>query len=89
MSRAVYDARFFVEHYCSEDDDHLWRTKEEIRKTKVMYVSVIVIHEVYRLVLEREGREIAVLRTDLLGNFESYRPGLGCAIRDQGEDHPK
>ena len=66
MSKTVYDTRFFIEHYYSKDEEALRRTKEEIRKTKERYISAIVIHEVYRLTLEREGRETAVLRTNLL-----------------------
>ena len=66
MPRTVYDTRFFIEHYYSKDADVLRKTKEEIRKTRERYVSVVVVHEVYRLTLEWEGRETAVLRTSLL-----------------------
>ena len=66
MSKTVYDTRFFIEHYYSEDEEVLRKTKEEIRKTKERYVSAIVIHEVYQLTLKQEGRETAILRTDLL-----------------------
>jgi len=66
MPKTVYDTRFFIEHYYSHDEETLRRTKEEIRKTKERYISAIVIHEVYQLSLEREGRETATLRTNLL-----------------------
>lgn len=66
MSRTVFDTRFFVEHYYSSDERVLRKTKEEIRRNKERFVSAVVIHEVYRLTLEREGRETAVLRTSLL-----------------------
>jgi len=66
MSKTVYDTRFFIEHYYSRDVEVLRKTKEEIRKTKDRYISAIVIHEVYRLTLEREGRETAILRAGLL-----------------------
>lgn len=66
MSKKVYDTRFFVEHYYSKDKEALQRIKEEIRKTKEKYISAIVIHEVYQLTLKREGRETAILRTNLL-----------------------
>ncbi len=66
MSRAFFDTRFFVEHYYSGDERVLRRTKEEIRRNKERFVSAVVIHEVYKLTLEREGRETAVLRTSLL-----------------------
>jgi len=66
MSKTVYDTRFFIEHYYSKDGEVLRKTKEEIRKTKERYISAIVIHELYRLTLEQEGRETAVLRASLL-----------------------
>lgn len=66
MPKTVYDTRFFIEHYYSKDGEVLRWTKEEIRKTKERYISAIVIHEVYQLTLEREGRETAILRTHLL-----------------------
>src|SRR3989337_1421009 len=66
MPKTVYDTRFFIEHYYSKDGEVLRWTKEEIRRTKERYISAIVIHEVYQLTLEREGRETAILRTHLL-----------------------
>jgi len=66
MSKTVYDTRFFIEHYYSKDADVLRRTREEIRKTRERYISAVVVHEVYQLSLEWEGRETAVLRTNLL-----------------------
>jgi len=66
MSRTVYDTRFFFEHYYSKDEKILQRTKDEIRKNRERYISSIVVHEVYRLTLVKEGRETAALRTHLL-----------------------
>lgn len=66
MSETVYDTRFFMEHYYSANEEIIRKTREEIRKTKKRYISAIVIHEVYRLTLEREGREVAKLRKELL-----------------------
>jgi len=37
-----------------------------IRRNRERFVSAVVIHEVYRLTLERENRETAVLRASLL-----------------------
>ncbi|MBN1245767.1 PIN domain-containing protein [Candidatus Bathyarchaeota archaeon] len=65
MSRAVYDTRFFVEFYYSKDDETLQRMKEE-KKQREKFISTVVIHEVYRLTLTREGRETAALRATLL-----------------------
>jgi len=66
MPKTVYDTRFFIEHYYAKDGEVLRRTKEEIRENKERYISAVVIHEIYQLTLEREGRETAILRTSLL-----------------------
>jgi predicted nucleic acid-binding protein len=66
MSRVVFDTRFFIEHYYSDDQRVLRRTKDEIRFNHSRFVSSIVLHEIYWLTLGAEGRETAVLRADLL-----------------------
>lgn len=82
MSKIVYDTRFFIEHYYSKDQVVLQKTKEELRKTRQRYISVIVIHEVYQLTLGREGRETAILRTELLkGDFKIVNVDLEIARR--------
>jgi predicted nucleic acid-binding protein len=65
MNRAVYDTRFFATLYYSEDEKLVQRVRQE-KKCPEKFISAVVIHEVYRLTLRREGREIAVLRTALL-----------------------
>ena len=65
MSKAVYDTRFFVEFYYSKDEKLLRRIRDE-KKHPEKYVSVVVVHELYRLTIEREGRETAKLRVALL-----------------------
>ncbi len=37
-----------------------------LASTKVKYVSVVTVHELYRLTLDKEGRDVAELRTTLL-----------------------
>lgn len=66
MPRAVYDTRFFVEHFYNADAGVKRRIVEEIKKTKNRYISSIVIHEVYVLSLKKEGRETAKLRRDFI-----------------------
>lgn len=66
MPRTVYDTRFFMEHYYSQNEAILKKTKEAIRKAEERFISAIVIHEVYQLTLKQEGRETAILRTALL-----------------------
>jgi predicted nucleic acid-binding protein len=66
MSRVVFDTRFFIEHYYSGDQRVLRKTKDEIRRNRSKFVSSIALHEIYWLTLGCEGREVAVLRADLL-----------------------
>src|SRR3989337_3443183 len=65
MNRAVYDTRFFATAYYSKDEKLAQRIREEKRRQE-KFISTVVIHEVYNLTLEREGRETAVLRVALL-----------------------
>ena len=66
MSKAVYDTRFFVELYYSKDEQLLQRIKAEKQRRQEKFISTVVIHEIYKLTLQREGRETAVLRIALL-----------------------
>jgi len=66
MPKAVYDTRFFVEHFYNADAGVKRRIAEEIKKTKNRYISSIVIHEIYVLSLKKEGRETAKLRRDFI-----------------------
>jgi len=65
MNKAVYDTRFFAQFYYSKDEKLLKRIREEKRQPE-KYSSTVVVHELYNLTLEREGRETAVLRAALL-----------------------
>ena len=66
MPRTTYDTRFFVEHYYSGDTRVTQSTTSEIRRERNKAVSSIVVHEVYRLTLQKEGRQVAQLRVGLL-----------------------
>jgi predicted nucleic acid-binding protein len=65
MRRAVYDTRFLVELYYSQDEKLLRRLREE-KKRQEKYISTITIHKVYKFSLAREGWEDAILKTTLL-----------------------
>lgn len=69
MPKSVYDTRFFIEHFYSTDPDILSKTKEEIRRTGQRYVSAITLHEVFRLSLEKEGREVAKIRRKAIEQY--------------------
>jgi len=64
--RSVFDTRFFVEYFYSDDDEALTRLKEDLRSTRERGVSVVTVHEIYKIVLEREGSEVAKLRVETI-----------------------
>jgi predicted nucleic acid-binding protein len=66
MPKTVYDTRFFLEHYYSREDDTLQKTRKAIRQAKERFISAIVLHEIYWLTLEQEGKEVAQTRAELL-----------------------
>ncbi len=66
MSRSVYDTRFFVEFFYSSDDRVLARARRELETGRDRLISTIVLHELYRLTLQKEGRSLAKLRTDIM-----------------------
>lgn len=82
MPDAVYDTRFFVEHFYSAREEVLRRTKLELMTNKNKLVSVISLHEIYRLTLSKEGRETAGMRTSLISkDFEVVDVNMPIAIK--------
>jgi predicted nucleic acid-binding protein len=61
MNRAVYDTRFFDVLYNSKDESLKKKIKFE-KQREEKFVSTIVIHELYKLTLANEGREVAKLK---------------------------
>ena len=79
MPNLVYDTRFFIEHFYSTNEKVQEATKREILVNKAKYVSVITLHEIYRLTLQKEGREVAEVRVNLVSkDFEVV--GVDSAI---------
>ena len=73
VEEALYDTRFFVEHFFSNNKETLARTRTEIESpTRERITSVITLHEFYRLNLEKQGRAVAMLRTNMIK--DQFRP---------------
>ena len=64
--KSVYDTRFFIEYFYSDDADFAKRLKEDLRKTGTRIVSALTVHETYRADLEKEGRAVANLRAETM-----------------------
>ena len=64
MSKVVYDSRFFAELFYSTDESLQKKIgAQKVRKER--FTSAVVIHEIYRLALKREGRETAKIKVAL------------------------
>jgi predicted nucleic acid-binding protein len=61
MPETLYDTRFFLATYAADRGPKL-KVKSELQARKRRYVSAITIHEVYRISLEGEGRDVAKIR---------------------------
>ena len=66
MGEGLYDTRFFFEHYYSNEPATLNWTRSELGLKRAKFASVVTAHELYKLSLESEGREVAELRTVLM-----------------------
>jgi predicted nucleic acid-binding protein len=60
--RSLYDTRFFIEYFYSRDSTLMRKLRDDLLTTRERLISVITIHEVYHISLQREGREVANLR---------------------------
>lgn len=62
MPRLLYDTRFFVECFFSNDTNLRVKAKNLVAENKDRAVSAVTMHELYLLELSKRGREIAALR---------------------------
>jgi len=94
MPDTLYDTRFFLAAYALERGLRL-RVRSELQARKRRFVSAITIHEVYRISLEGEGRDVAKMRKSAIGrDFEIIDVGSDIAAESaeikvsQGRDFP-
>ena len=64
--RRLYDTRFFVEYFYSRNAELLRKLKEELRLVKERMVSSLTVHEIHRINLLREGKDVTVLRSSTI-----------------------
>ncbi|MGA3298169.1 MAG: PIN domain-containing protein [Candidatus Bathyarchaeia archaeon] len=62
MPETLYDTRFFIYLLTAKDVTIARRLKSELDTRKRRYVSAVTVHEVYRLSLQDEGRDVARMR---------------------------
>ncbi|MEM3186392.1 MAG: PIN domain-containing protein [Conexivisphaerales archaeon] len=63
---SVYDTRFFLEYFYSEDKELLERAKWMIENDRDRYISAAVLHETYKLIMDKEGKETAEFRCKIM-----------------------
>jgi toxin FitB len=62
----LYDTRFFAESFYTSDSQLAKKLKEEFKSEKEKLVSSLTIHEIHRLVLQKEGKTVATLRSQTI-----------------------
>jgi toxin FitB len=80
--RCLYDTRFFVEYFYSEDTEILKKLKEELRSVNDRMVSSLTVHEIHRINLKREGKDAAVLRSNTIqADFKIVDVNYNIAVK--------
>jgi len=62
LKGSSYDTRFLVQLYYSQDESELAKIKEIILRSRPNYLSTAALSEIFRLTLQREGKDVADLR---------------------------
>ena len=80
--KRLYDTRFFVEYFYSEDPKLIKKLREELRSVKVRMVSALTVHEIHRINLKREGKAVATLRSNAIrGDFKIININYEIAVK--------
>ncbi|MBI3840659.1 MAG: PIN domain-containing protein [Thaumarchaeota archaeon] len=66
MKGTSYDTRFLVELFYSSDEDTQNRIRDVLLASKPNFLSTAALSEVYMLTLEKEGKDVAIIRTNSL-----------------------
>jgi predicted nucleic acid-binding protein len=68
MSSALFETRFFIHFFASPEPSAHRQLLELMRKYDTRLVSAVTLFEIYKLSLEREGKETAEIRTSRMRN---------------------
>jgi len=64
--KCLYDTRFFVEYFYSGDPGLKKKLRAELHSTRERMVSALTVHELHRIDMKKEGKEVALLRSNML-----------------------
>lgn len=62
----LYDTRFFVEYFYSTDVKFCNKLKKDLKDVKERVVSTLVVHEIHKINLEKQGKQVAFLRSNII-----------------------
>ncbi len=62
----LYDTRFFAESFYTSDQQLAKKLREEFSSVNKRLVSSLTIHEIHRIVLKKEGKAVATLRSNII-----------------------
>jgi predicted nucleic acid-binding protein len=78
----LYDTRFFVEYFYSDDPEFVGKLKRELKSVKKRMVCTLTVHEIHRINLKREGKDVATLRSNIIrGDFEVIDVDYKIAVK--------
>ncbi len=64
--KRLYDTRFFAESFYTSNQQLAGKLRQEFRSLNEKLVSSLTVHEIHRLVLRTDGREVATLRSNTI-----------------------
>ncbi|MDG6988816.1 MAG: PIN domain-containing protein [Nitrososphaerota archaeon] len=66
MKGSSYDTRFLIELFYADEADTREKVRRALLRSKPNYLSTAALSEIYKLTLEKEGRDVAELRANSL-----------------------
>jgi toxin FitB len=80
--RRIYDSHFFAEYFYSPNQQLVKKLKEELRTPNEKFVSSLTIHEIHRLVVKSDGKEVAALRSHTIRqSFQVVNVDFNIAVK--------
>ena len=64
--KRLYDTRFFAESFYTSDQLLAKKLRDEFRLTNERVVSSLTVHEIHRLVLKTDGKDVATMRSNTI-----------------------
>lgn len=66
MKGSSYDTRFLIELFYTDEIGTKNKVRDTLLSSKPNYLSTVALSEIYKLTLEREGKDVAEIRANTL-----------------------